>query len=100
MVTIKIQLYELLTCIENHINKMLGSNIDIFNTNYHELYIKPKGTEIYIKCYKGKKVIYKPIEYFVNTSPYNDNLSVSTKDHTPNNINIELEFDIAIEGSD
>ena len=52
------------------------------------------------KCYKGKKVIYKPIEYFVNTSPYNDNLSVSTKDHTPNNINIELEFDIAIEGSD
>ena len=100
MVTIKIQLYELLTCIENHINKMLGSNIDIFNTNYHELYIKPKGTEIYIKCYKGKKVIYKPIQYFVNTEPFNDTMTICTKDNSSRDLSISFDYELSIEGSD
>ena len=98
MITIKMAVYDVLSSIESYINKTLGSNIDIFNTNYHELYIKLKGEEeVYIKCYKGKKVIYKPIKYFVNINPYNDSLSVITKDNEPNNINISLDFEIAIE---
>ena len=97
MVTIKLKIYDLLSSIENYINNTIGSNIDVFNTNYHELYIKPKGTELYVKCYKGKKVIYKPVKYFVNINPYNDSLSVITKDNKPNDINVSFDFEIAIE---
>ena len=32
MITIKIAVYDVLSSIENYINKTLGSNIDIFNT--------------------------------------------------------------------
>ena len=44
MLTIKITLHEIMTGIQDWINKAIKSDLDIFDTNYTEFYI-------YLNCY-------------------------------------------------
>ena len=49
MITIKLTLFDILTGVQDWINKALKSDIDIFDTNYTEFYIYPKKVDLYIK---------------------------------------------------
>ena len=59
MLTIKFTIYEILTGVQSWINKTLDANIDIFDTNYTELYIYPKKVDLYVKIEKGRRIIIK-----------------------------------------
>ena len=99
MVNIKLCLYEILSGAESFINKVLKANIDIFNTNYTELYMYPKNEDLYIKVKKGKKHYYKKVKYFFNTNPINDSLDIYLEDNKYNDpmLNVVFDFELAIE---
>ena len=97
MLTIKITLHEILTGIQDWINKAIKSDIDIFDTNYTEFYIYPKKVDLYIKEKVGKKTIYKKVDHFFTTDNYNPGLSVTLTDNTTIDDKLELDCNLSIE---
>lgn len=97
MVTIKLGIFEIITGINDWINKTLGSNVCLFDDNYSELYIRPKQTELYVKVKKGKKSYYKKVDYFFSTDYYNSNLSICLENHKHIDEKLELDCEILIE---
>jgi len=97
MVTIKLTLFDMLTGIQDWINKALKSDLDIFDTNYTEFYIYPKKVDLYIKEKTGKKITYKKIDHFFTTDNYQSGLNVTLTDNTTITDKIELDCNISIE---
>ena len=97
MLTIKITLHEIMTGIQDWINKAIKSDLDIFDTNYTEFYIYPKKVDLYIKEKVGKKTIYKKVDHFFTTDNYNPGLSVTLTDKTTIEDKLELDCNLSIE---
>ena len=99
MITIKLQLYEIVNSILDYVNDTINTNLCI-DSNYIELYIKPKRESLYIKTKQGKKTVYREIEFFHLTDAYQDKLGISFKGGLHNtDKTIEMEFETLIEGS-
>ena len=90
MLTIILKLSELKQSMYSYIDSVIHSNLD-----YCELYIKPSKTDLYIKTIKGKKTIYKKIDYFYNVDDYNDNVKISLKDKN-NDDDKDITFDFEL----
>ena len=97
MVTIKLGIYEIMGGINDWINKILGSNVCLFNNNYSEFYIRPKQTELYVKVKKGKKSYYKKLDYFFSTEYYNSDLSICLENHEHIDEKVEFDCEVVIE---
>ena len=89
MLTIKLHIDYIIQSISDYINKVLKSDICLFNTNYSELYIKVK---------KGKKYQYKKIEYFSIADYFRDtNIDITLENHEKHDCKLDLDFEIMIE---
>ena len=97
MLTIKITLYEIFNGLQTWINKTLNADLELFDTNYTEFYVYPKKTDLYIKEKKGKKIIYKKVDHFINTDCYNSNMTISLADRTECREIISLDCEMHIE---
>ena len=97
MVTIKLGIYEIMGGINDWINKILGSNVCLFNNNFSEFYIRPKQTELYVKVKVGKSYRYKKVKYFFSTNHYNNDMHITFEDHTTHNKSVEFDCELAIE---
>ena len=98
MLTIKLHIDYIIQSISDYINKVLKSDICLFNTNYSELYIKPSKTDLYIKVKKGKKYQYKKIEYFSIADYFRDtNIDITLENHEKHNCKLDLDFEVMIE---
>ena len=98
MVTIKLHIDYIIQSIGDYINKVLKSDICLFNSNYSELYIKPSVTDLYIKVKKGKKYQYKKIKYFSIVDYYNEaNIDITLDNYEKNNCKLNLDFEVMIE---
>jgi len=97
MVTIKFKMYEIMWGINDWINKTLESKVCIFDSNYSEVYISPKQTELYVKTKVGKSYRYKKVKYFFSTNHYNNDMHVTFEDHTTHDKSVEFDCELAIE---
>ena len=97
MITIKMTLYDIFNGIQKWINDSLNTDLDLFDTNYSELYIYPKKVDLYIKEKKGKKVSYRKIDHFFTTEPYMSELHIELSDGVTIKDKLELDWNLAIE---
>ena len=89
MLTIKLNLCWIIQSFYDYVNDKLGSNID-----YCEIYFMPSKHDIYIKTKKGKKTVYKEVEYFYTTDQFSNGLGITLKDNSRYDKRIELDVEI------
>ena len=97
MVTIKFKMYEIMWGINDWIKKTLESKVSIFDSNYSDVFISPKQTELYVKTKVGKSYRYKKVKYFFATKLYNNDMHVTFEDHTTHDKSVEFDCELAIE---
>ena len=91
MLTIKIQVWQLIQSLYDYINEKIGSVID-----YSEVYIKPSKQDLYIKTKSGKKTVYKRIDYFYTVETFSDDMKISLLNDDPKKADKEITFDIEL----
>ena len=90
MLTIKLNLCWIIQSFYDYVNEQLGSHLE-----YCEIYFKPSKQDIYVKTKKGKKTVYKKIDYFYTTDQFSTGLGISLKDNSKYDEEIDLDVEIS-----
>ena len=90
MTTIKSNFTDIIESLQDHYNKTFESDMDLLN-GYVEIYLKYKGTDLYIKTKEGKKTVYKKIDYFFTNNAY-QNLDICIREKGADNHLGKIEF--------
>ena len=98
MTTIKSNFTDIIESLQNHYNKTFESDMDLLN-DYVEIYLKYKGTDLYVKTKEGKKTVYKKVDYFFTNEAFQD-LNICIKKNGVDNHFGKIEFntEISVEG--